>query len=394
MKSSNRLLLLAVLLALFAASACAPTRLGTSWASMAPLVVNEQQRVLVTFNNWALLLDPTTGKVASLLDSNGQIRSDENGNPRRWEIDGHGDVQAQFFSRPLPREEAGAQALLLPTHSLKLLRVDVATARVDSTAGIPVEGPIVADVVEDETRYYLAFDNRNVVALDKETLQQVWKFETKAGIWATPVLRNGVLYFATIDHFVYALNAEDGTEVWAAPANTGGLIGGSVLVTDDYIYVGNTLERLYRISTQTGEIVSDIRLRGWVWSAPVLVDNTLYIADLAGWVYALDAQTLEITWEVKVGEMGIRPSPLVIGDKLVVASRDGRVHWLNRSTGLKELEREIEGRPEILSDLLYLPQDDSVGITEPLLLVATMNNSHLVVAFGAETGTQKWVYAR
>jgi outer membrane protein assembly factor BamB len=140
-------------------------------------------------------------------------------------------------------------------------------------------------------------------------------------------------------------------------------------------------------------VVSQIRLRNWVWSQPVLANGVLYVADLSGFVYALNPENLAIIWETQVSPRGIRPSPLVTENYIIVASRDGKVHWLGPN-GTKVMERQVEGGPEILSELVYVPANLEAGINEPLILVATVDMGRLVVAFSEQTGVQRWSYAR
>jgi outer membrane protein assembly factor BamB len=387
--------LLAVM-ALFVASACAPSRIGTAWPALANVTIQEQPRVFVTYNNWAIALNPATGKVAELLDAEGNVRVDDNGTPRKWEIDSNanGLGSAQFYSQPVLRQLEEQTQFILPTHTNKLLLVDPLTARVDNPTGEVMSGPILANLAEDENNYFIPFDNHDVAALDKASLAINWRFVTTAGVWSSPVYANGVVYFATIDHNVYAVDAADGTLIWDAPVNTGGLVGAAPLVADGFVYVGNTLDKLVKIDAATGELVTETKLKNWVWSTPVLADGTLYATDLSGWVYALDPNDLSVVWEVQANPRGIRPSPLVTESFVIVAARDGKVHWLNRASGEIAFVREIEGAPEVLSELLLVPANEAAGINEPLVLVASLNMSHLVVAFSEETATQRWVYAR
>lgn len=394
-KNHRRLSLIGLaLLALVIASGCAPIRIGTAWPALTALTIQGQPRVMVTYEQWAVALNPATGTAAELLDTAGNVRLDNNNQPRRWEIDGNANnLNALFFSRPLLRESVGQPELILPTHNLKLLVVDPETARVDNMAGQPMPAPIVADVAEDENFYFVPFESGGVMALDKQTLAEVWRFETQGGVWAAPVVADGVVYFGTIDHFVYALNVADGTPAWPQPVNTEGLIGGSPLVVDGFVYVGNTLDRLFKIDARSGQVAAQTRLRNWVWSQPVIANGVLYVADLSGFVYALNPETLATIWETQVSPRGIRPSPLVTENFIVVASRDGKVHWLGFN-GAKIMERQVEGGPEILSELLYVPANLQAGINEPLILVATKDMGRLVVAFSEQTGTQRWSYAR
>ena len=54
----------------------------------------------------------------------------------------------------------------------------------------------------------------------------------------------------------------------------------------------------------------------------------------------------------QIAERGIRAGPVVYGERVIVASRDGRVYWLDRRDGVLINSREIDNRPELLGDML------------------------------------------
>jgi outer membrane protein assembly factor BamB len=392
---SKRLqLFLLVLLSLFVGSACAPIRMGVAWGALAQVDVNNTPRVFVAYNNWAILLDPSTGKIASLLDEEGNIRFDEQGNPRRWEVDGNKFETTQFFTRPVLRDNDGVASLLLGAHTNRLIEVDLETARVDNTAGIKLDGPVVADIAENDTTYFVPLENHDVVAIDKTTLAEVWQFATVRGVWAKPLLVDNTLYIVTVDHLLYAVDAATGEALWEEPTDLRGLIGAMPTLYNGALYVGNANKHLFKIDAQSGEILDEFATNGWVWSTPVIVDDVLYVGDLSGYVYALNPNDFSVVWQVQTPDGGIRPSPLVAEQYVIVATRHGKVYWLNRANGSMMIEREIEGRPEVLSDLLLVPANEEAEIYEPLVLVSSLNMTHLVVAYSLEGGNLKWVYGR
>ena len=54
------------------------------------------------------------------------------------------------------------------------------------------------------------------------TNQTLWVFNTNGKVWSSPAVVNGVVYFGSFDHNVYAVNAKDGTKIWNF--STGGLM--------------------------------------------------------------------------------------------------------------------------------------------------------------------------
>jgi outer membrane protein assembly factor BamB len=393
---SNRstIVVLLALVMLFV-SACVPARIGTSWGALQTITLNEQPRVMITYNNWVVILDPSTGRPAPLLNESGEVRVDDQGNARPWQIDGHSVNNAQFYARPLIQQGETETELLFPTFTDRLLTVDLSTARVQDANGITI-GAVTADPVQDETTYYIPMFHQDLVAYDKSELTEKWRFTTAKGVWATPILDNGILYIVTADHFMYAVNAETGAAVWANPTDLEGLVGAAPLLHEGHLYVGSVANKLYKVDVTNGEIVDEITFtpNHWVWNTPTLYDGMLYVSDMGGMVHAINPDTLETIWSVQAAQRGIRPAPLVTEQYVIVASRDGFVHWLNRGDGTTAFSRQVEGAPEILSDLLLVEADEAAGINQSLVLVSTLNLSHLVVAYTLDEGTQKWVYAR
>ena len=46
------------------------------------------------------------------------------------------------------------------------------------------------------------------------TNQTLWVFKTGGKIWSSPAVANGIVYVASFDHNLYAINAKTGTKMW------------------------------------------------------------------------------------------------------------------------------------------------------------------------------------
>jgi outer membrane protein assembly factor BamB len=116
----------------------------------------------------------------------------------------------------------------------------------------------------------------------------------------------------------------------------------------------------------------------------------LYVTDLGGNVYALrdSGSSLDEVWSRKVAGGAIRMTPLVVGDTMVVGSRDHNVYWLDRETGAENRKQETRG--EVLSDIVLIEPNDT--IREQTIIVSTIAQEELLVAFSLETGDRRWVY--
>lgn len=383
-----QLVALVVILATVIAG-CANVRQGVSWPALEFVTINEQPRVLVIYDGQVEAIDPYQGaQVHVVRDEDGEPVRGSNGNLQEWVINGSDYNNAKFFAAPF--QENGT--FLFPTYTANLLEFDVNTAQIVNPAGIALEDGVLAEVVVTDDLIFVPYRQQDVVALDRETFQEVWRFDTLGGVWATPLLADGVLYVTSIDHNLYALNAEDGTPLWSEPVDLEGAVASTPLLYEGSLYVGGYSHKMFQVSLD-GEITAIYEGRNWVWGTPVIVDDVLYYTDLNGYVYALNASNLTEIWMQRPSKRGIRPAPIVTENYVVVAARDGSVYWLDIQTGNTVQTAEIDGRPELLSDILYLPADDEAGLPE-LILVASTDNKRLVTALNMETFSPQWVYGR
>jgi outer membrane protein assembly factor BamB len=91
-----------------------------------------------------------------------------------------------------------------------------------------------------------------------------------------------------------------------------------------------------------------------------------------------------------------------VDDYVIVATRDGHLHWLNRSDGtpVTEADSETGGfvdrvRPlkgQIFSDLLLIQPGEGLDLDSPTVVVSTMSPEELLVAFNVTNGQRLWSY--
>jgi len=386
-------LIWSALFVLIFTTGCVAARQGESWPTLSTLTVSGEQIISVSFNDQINFVNPTNGSVVNLLNAEGEVRRDDQGNPRRFIIEGGTYDNAQFFARPVPLQDS--QELLIATLNQRLISIDPVTGTAESTAGLQLPGQVIADVLVDDGVVYVPLKAGDVAAIDQGSGEILWTVETEAGVWSAPILVDDVLYFGSIDHLVYAVDRRRGNVLWTQ--NLEGGVAAAPVYHNGRIYVGSFSHKMFELDAENGTILAEHEGNNWVWSTPVIVDDVLYYTDLSGFVYALDITAgLTPIWSEQIAERGIRAAPLVAGGDVIVASRDGKVYWLDRATGTLIFDDEIEGRPEILADMLLLEPGDTLDIDEPIIVVSTMDMGRLLVAFPLDyrSGYNGWTFAR
>ncbi|MBI5669200.1 MAG: PQQ-like beta-propeller repeat protein [Chloroflexi bacterium] len=388
---SRHRLLGAAILSMFLLAACGPAPLGTSWAGLT--TVGDQQYILVAFNDRLTMVDPVDGKTVRLRNAEGEIRLDDSGNPRLWDIR---QGQNQFFATPVLE---GENSLLVAGYHQVLYNVDLPTARIENGEGTPIPsntGNLVADPVVSDDLIYVGLSTKNLVALNRDDYSLAWTAETEHGVWSKPVLVDDTLYFTSLDHNLYAVDARTGASRWTLDLQ--GAAPASPAYVDGKLYIGSFARKVFEVSTE-GKILNSYDTLDWVWNTPTVKDGILYTADLVGNVYALDTtDNLREVWKVRPSTMAIRPSPLVTENYVLVASRDQKLYWLNRDDGT--IVSDSEGRPlvremqaPIFSDILLIEPTEANGITEPMVVVSTLSPGQMLVAYSLEEGRFLWTHS-
>jgi outer membrane protein assembly factor BamB len=263
-----------------------------------------------------------------------------------------------IYSRPL----ADDAFIFIGAYNGELYKVHANTG-LTAFEAVDLGDAVVADLVSDGNVLYAATNEGLVFALNNDDLADFWPapFEAEDRIWATPLLNDGTLYVAAMDHKLYALDATTGEPLWPEPFEADGALAMDPVLADGRLLVGSFDRQLYVLDPATGRSERAIELEDWLWSRPVLSDNqdtVVYTADLSGRVWAIDIATGDLLWNepYEAGDH-IRGSGLLAGDVLVYADTGGNVHFVNAADGSPASEPVIaspEDEEDFFADLVEL----------------------------------------
>ena len=178
---------------------------------------------------------------------------------------------------------------------------------------------------------------------DSATILERRRFETGGKVWSTPAVANGVAYFGSLDHKVYAIAIDSGDVVWEF--ETGGGVVASPIIVDGRVYVGSFDSIFYAFDAADGS-VPEWRFTGagnWYWGAAVANSDTVFAPSLDGNLYALELRTGKPRWVHKTDNR-IVGAPALISDLIAVASDDGRLRIASLDDGNLEGACTIEDK--------------------------------------------------
>jgi len=64
-----------------------------------------------------------------------------------------------------------------------------------------------------------------------------WKFKSGGKIFSSPAILNGIVYFGSEDHYLYAVELSSGRQLWKF--KTGGTVDSSPAVYENVVYFGS-----------------------------------------------------------------------------------------------------------------------------------------------------------
>src|SRR3990172_3597910 len=199
-------------------------------------------------------------------------------------------------------------------------------------------GSIYGGVSANGDSIYAATGKGQIVSFaanpDGQAGQVNWVFTTTQPIWSSPIVTGSVVYVASQDHHLYALDAETGSEIWKFAAHTA-LAGPPGY--DNTQYLGDLSGNLYPLDLDgrkiwtlpsgteltPSNIENKNKLEGMIRAQPLVTEDRIYLATGAGKLYALERATQSYVWTfppaaAQGGEQFLT-TPVLVGETLLVA---------------------------------------------------------------------------
>ena len=252
-------------------------------------------------------------------------------------------------------------------------------------------GQITSSPVVHNGIVYSGSWDGSIYALDAATGDRIWKYETGGSVRFQPTIHDGVLVAAANDGKLYVLNARTGQDRLRFRTPKSATAPPAVANEVAYLPAAGTL---YALDTAAKEIPGQYQFKqlwavGYLWqvpgvprppgqqsslwrfapegssssivAAPAVTEDVIYIGDLQGNFYALDALTGMGLWRFQA-EGGISTSPVIAGDQVYFGTRDGFLYALNRFDGginwRLSLGESIDISPAFSGGRLYIRTTD------------------------------------
>lgn len=213
-----------------------------------------------------------------------------------------------------------------------------------------LEGAVTTSPIINNDMLYFCTDEGLFYGVDKNTGYKRWEFipEQRRGnvnscdecslVFSQPVLDNSTIYVGSLDHNLYALDAQTGVIKWSFLTNDS--ILNAPTISDGKIYLGSNDGKIYVIDAPTGIELHNFSIPAsldqnnepGIYATPLVDSTTIYVVN--GSLVALDIQSGIIRWQFSSQSPfdSIIGNPLMFENSLITPTMDA-IYAIDKTTG-------------------------------------------------------------
>lgn len=208
-------------------------------------------------------------------------------------------------------------------------------------------------------------------------IKPVWVFKAEDEIRGTPAFYNGLVYFGSYDHNLYAVRGDDGGFVWKRSTEEGIAASPAINTDAKQVLIGSEDKTFMSVNARDGSIAWTHTTGDKIRSSARVAHGYAFFGSDDGIFYALIAAQGRLMWEFDAGSP-IRNAPLVTNERIIFGTDNGEVFGLELNGTRKWATRSIK------KPIISAPAIDTEGIC----YVTGMDN--YIYAIDADSGTVNW----
>jgi len=150
-----------------------------------------------------------------------------------------------------------------------------------------------------------------------------WRYLTKRPVTSSPIVSDGIVYFASLDSNFYALDAKSGWVIWRFRMGKGSV--SSPVLMENSIVFGSADNFLYCVDKSSSREIWRYKCDHQVSGSPLIYKDAVYCGIASGTFYCLDFKTGRVRWKFNTGGP-ITGSPTANNDVIYIGSTDHKVY--------------------------------------------------------------------
>jgi len=157
---------------------------------------------------------------------------------------------------------------------------------------------IVADPLFQDGVIYVATIEGKLFAIDSTSGEILWIFDDGGelgAVWGSPVIDESVIFIADINGNVYTVEKDSGKQIWPSPFNAGGKIIGHGALTSDGVVYATDAGKMFLIN-QEKEPKTITSFENAIYSSVYLDGENILVAPASeeGLLSAFDPEGFEV----------------------------------------------------------------------------------------------------
>lgn len=161
-----------------------------------------------------------------------------------------------------------------------------------------------------------------------DQLAERWTFQTGNAIEGAPAIVGNVVYVASMDKFLYALDLATGQQKWKTNL---GLVKASPAVANGRVYIGNIDGKFHCLDATNGKILWEFDTAGEITAGANFHKENILVGSHDSTLYCLSTEGKKL-WEYKI-DGPVNGAAAVAGDRTFVAGCDSVLHVIDANTG-------------------------------------------------------------
>ena len=226
-----------------------------------------------------------------------------------------------------------------------------------------------------------------MVALSLTKQDVLWSYDTLGQISASPnhvdFAGRDAIVFGSYDNYLYSIGQQDGQLI--SQYESGYYLNGAVALWDKYVIFGGCDQWIRVINCETGIQTDSLQLDAYIPCSPAIDGDYVYVGDYSGNIYELKMKKDGIAQHRKLLEATVDDGdnvsvPAIDDDRLYVFTGSRYLTAVDRKTGKLEWRQMLKG---------------NVGESSPVVCrdkVIACTKSGIVSIFQSKNGQLLWEY--
>lgn len=206
------------------------------------------------------------------------------------------------------------------------------------------DGHIPGGLAYYKGRVYITTGFGDVIAVDGNTGEEVWRIYVRSPMRSAPTVRNGRIYVLTIDSRLLTLHADTGETLWTheGVGEVASILGGgSPAVDGGLVVIPYASGELVALTADTGQMIwsdsltsvrrtDSVSTLSHIRGNPIIDRGRVFAVSHGGVMASFDLKTGQRVWDRELGGIG---NPWVAGDYIFMLTTEDEIACLSRADG-------------------------------------------------------------